>query len=40
MPPVKLLAAVADVEVAHLSLDATRVEAAAAADAATPRDLI
>jgi hypothetical protein len=40
MPLVQALAAMADVEVAHLALDPARVEAAAAADAATASDLL
>ena len=40
MPLMERLAAMAHVEVAHLALDATRVEAAATADAATAGDLV
>ena len=38
MPLVQQLAAMANVEVAHLAFHAARVEAAATADAATSRD--
>jgi hypothetical protein len=40
MLPMKQLAAVANVEVAHLALDAARVEAPATADASPARDLV
>ena len=40
MPLVEQLAAMTNFEVAHLALDAARVEASSAADAATAGDLV
>jgi hypothetical protein len=40
MPPIERFAAMANLEAAHLALDATRIESAATADAAAPGDLL